>query len=188
MCVQRREVCLSGSGFHFGAASRHSSNKLPSPHLCLIKSSVLNVFAEGKGIFRAENTFADNSWPRYFPKDGCTHSSAHCVCVCWLRSGQIYFQVFFFLSLFSFFSVLQRFYTFFFFFCFLLWATKQKPRSYRQLKYSTHPGSHSWHCTGFFTARRRHPSVSGQERFPWKKKDGILDAEAAVTTSADSYL
>lgn len=42
---------------------------------------------------------------------------------------------------------------FFFFFCFLLWANKQKPRSYRQLKYSTHPGSHSWRCTGILQRR-----------------------------------
>lgn len=85
-----------------------------SPPPCLIKSSVLNVFAEGKGIFRAENTFADNSWPRYFPKDGCTHSSAHCVCVCWLRSGQIYFQVFFSFPL-LFFQCLAAILHFFFF-------------------------------------------------------------------------
>lgn len=96
------------------------TNSPPSP-LCLIKSSVLNVFVEGKGIFRAENTFADNSWPRYFPKDGCTHSSAHCVCVCWLRSEQIYFQVFFFFpsSLFSA-SCSVFFFLFFFTSCFEL--------------------------------------------------------------------
>lgn len=39
-----------------------------NPHTCLIKSSIENVFVERKEIFRAENTFADNSWPFVFPK------------------------------------------------------------------------------------------------------------------------
>lgn len=37
-------------------------------HTRLIKSSIENVFVERKEIFRAENTFADNSWPFVFPK------------------------------------------------------------------------------------------------------------------------
>lgn len=101
------KVCFSGSPFGLLRDFSVLFKQTPTP-LRLIKSSALNVFAERKEIFRAENTFADNSWPRYFPKDGCTRSSAHCVCVCWLRCGQIYFQVIFSPRS-SFFSVLWGF-------------------------------------------------------------------------------
>lgn len=105
----RKFASLARLLLFFCATSRYSSNK-PSRPLRLINPPppTLNVFAERKEIFRAENTFADNSWPRYFPKDGCAHSSAHCVCVCWLRCGQIYFQVIFSPRS-SFFSVLWGF-------------------------------------------------------------------------------
>lgn len=105
--ARQRESLLLWLAFWSFARLLGTLQTNPTP-LRLIKSSALNVFAERKEIFRAENTFADNSWPRYFPKDGCTRSSAHCVCVCWLRCGQIYFQVIFSPHS-SFFSVLWGF-------------------------------------------------------------------------------
>lgn len=140
--------------------------------LRLIKSPALNVSAEGKEIFRAENTFADNSWPRYFPKDGCAHSSAHCVCVCWLRCGQIYFQVIFSPRS-SFFSVLWGFCCFCACVpvraCVCYKLTNRNLRSCWQLKHSRHQGCRTWRCTGILLHRAGVSSCSAQELFPCRR-------------------
>lgn len=78
--------------FYYCSLSRSPQT---NSHTCLIKSSIENVFVERKEIFRAENTFADNSRPFVFLKRACCLSLA---CVCWLMTKGIYFQQFFFSS------------------------------------------------------------------------------------------
>lgn len=90
--------------------------------------------------------------PVIFPKTAAL-TPAHIASVfVGLEVGKFISKFFFFSFPLLFFQCLAAF-----FFCFLLWVNKQKPRSYRQLKYSTHPGSHSWHCTGILQHRAGFP-------------------------------